>query len=64
MLAAVRSYTENAEALSVGGAAKAIAQAEGKNVGGGTCVSALAALRKLKTVPQAQACAKTYLFGA
>ena len=64
MLAAVRGYAESAQTPSVGGAAKAIAQAEGKNVGGGTCVSALAALAELNTVPKAQACAKAYLFGA
>ena len=63
MLAAVRQYAETAADISVGGAARAIAHAEGKNVGGGTCVSALAALTEMKHVPQAQECAKTYLFG-
>lgn len=64
MLAAVRTYAETTSAVSVGGAAKAIALAEGKNVGGGTCVSALAALLEMKHVPPAQECAKKYLFGA
>ena len=64
MLAAVKAYVDTESAVTVGGAAKAIARAEGKNVGGGTCVSALAALAEMKHVPQAQACAKTYLFGA
>lgn len=64
MLGAVEAYAAAAETPTVGGAAKAIAQAEGKNVGGGTCVSAVAALAELNHVPQAQACAKTYLFGA
>lgn len=64
MLGAVEAYAAEAEAPTVAGAARAIAQAEGKNVGGGTCVSALAALAELKHVPQAQECAKKYIFGA
>lgn len=64
MLAAVHTYVETEDDVSVGGAAKAIALAEGKNVGGGTCVSALAALLEMKHVPQAQECAKKYIFGA
>ena len=64
MLGAVEIYAAAAEKPTVGGAAKAIARMEGKNVGGGTCVSAVAALMELNHVPQAQACAKAYLFGA
>ena len=64
MLKEVSRYVETAEIISVGGAAKAIAQAEGKNVGGGTCVSAVAALQYLKHVSQAQECANKYIFGA
>ena len=64
MLEAVRTYAEATADVSVGGAAKAIALAESKNVGGGTCVSALAALLEMKHVSQAQECAKKYIFGA
>lgn len=64
MLTAVRNYADTAEIITVGSAAKAIADAEGKKVGGGTCVSALAALSALNDVPQAQECAKKYIFGA
>ena len=64
MLNAVAQYAETAETISVSGAAKAIAQAEGKNVGGGTCVSAVGALKHLKDVSQAQECANKYIFGA
>lgn len=64
MLAAVRQYAETTTNICVGGAAKAIARTEGKNVGGGTCVSALAALSEMKHVPQAQECAQKYIFGA
>ena len=63
MLDAVKAYAETAEEISVGGAAKAIAQTEGKNVGGGTCTSAAAALRHLTENPRAQKCAERYLFG-
>ena len=64
MLEAVHAYVQTSADISVGGAAKAIAAAEGKNVGGGTCVSALGALAEEKLVSQAQECAKKYIFGA
>lgn len=64
MLRVVSAYANAVPVITVSGAAKAIAQAEGKNVGGGTCVSALGALLELKNVPQAQACAQKYIFGA
>ena len=64
MLEAVHAYVQTSADISVGGAAKAIASAEGKNVGGGTCVSALGALTEEKLVSQAQECAKKYIFGA
>ena len=63
MYRAVSDYVNAADTVSVGGAAQAIARAEGKGVGGGTCVSALAALQELKNVPQAQDCAKKYICG-
>ena len=65
LLKAVRIYTDKTagNVLTVGDAAKAIAQAEGKNVGGGTCVSAVAALRHMTDDPRAQKCAERYLFG-
>lgn len=59
----VERYAAETEGpLTVGGAARAIAEAEGKGVGGGTCVSALAALRQLND-PRAQACAAKYICG-
>jgi glyoxylase-like metal-dependent hydrolase (beta-lactamase superfamily II) len=64
MLEAVHAYVQTSADISVGGAAKAIAAAEGKNVGGGTCVSALGALAEETLVSQAQECAKKYIFGA
>lgn len=64
MLDAVRDYVDTAEEISVAGAAKAIAQAEGKGVGGGTCTSAAAALQEMKHVSRAQECASKYIFGA
>lgn len=63
MLRAVNLYAENTEAVTVRDAAAAIAKAEGKGVGGGTCISALGALKELYSVPQAQECAKKYMFG-
>ena len=63
MFQAVFNYVNVASEVSVRDAAKAIAQAEGKNVGGGTCVSAAAALLEMKNVPQAQECAKKYICG-
>ena len=60
----VSNYVSAAPEVSVRDAATAIAQAEGKRVGGGTCVSAVAALLALKNVPQAQECAKKYICGA
>lgn len=48
--------------VTVRDAAKAIAEAEGKGVGGGTCVSALAALWQMDD-PQAKACASGYICG-
>ena len=64
MLRAVSLYAENAKMVTVGEAAAAIAKAEGKGVGGGTCVSALGALKELYSVPLAQECANKYMFGA
>jgi glyoxylase-like metal-dependent hydrolase (beta-lactamase superfamily II) len=64
MLEAVHAYVQTSADISVGGVAKAIAAAEGKNVGGGTCVSALGALAEETLVSQAQECAKKYIFGA
>ena len=64
MLEAVHVYVQTSADICVGGAAKAIALAVGKNVGGGTCVSALGALAEEKLVSQAQECAKKYIFGA
>lgn len=66
LLRAVRLYAGGTAGsqLTVGEAAKAIAQAEGKNVGGGTCTSAAAALRQMTDDPRAQNCAERYLFGA
>lgn len=64
MLRSVCLYAENAETVTVREAAAAIAKVEGKGVGGGTCVSALGALKELHSVSQAQECAKKYIFGA
>ena len=63
LLAEVQTYANHAETLSVGGAAKAIACAESKGVGGGTCVSALAALWRMGNDPRARSCASRYLCG-
>ena len=63
MFQAVFNYVNLASEVSVRDAAKAIAKVEGKNVGGGTCVSAAAALKEMKHVPQAQECAKKYICG-
>ena len=59
----VFNYVSATPEVSVRDAATAIAQAEGKRVGGGTCVSAVAALLEMKNVPQAQECAKKYICG-
>lgn len=59
---AVRAYVAAAPSrLRVGEAAAAIARAEGKNVGGGTCVSALAALRQMTEDPRARLCTEGYI---
>lgn len=59
----VEDYVRNAPGpVTVRDAAKAIAEAEGKGVGGGTCVSALAALWQMDD-PQAKACASGYICG-
>ena len=65
MLKAVEDYVEQEKGprLTVGGAAKAIAAAEEKNVGGGTCVSALAALWRMRDDLRAQLCAHDYICG-
>lgn len=60
---AVRNYAKRADALTVGETAKAIAAAEGKNVGGGTCVTALAALKCLEGDSRARALLDTYIYG-
>ncbi len=64
MYQAAFNYANAAPEVNVCDTAKAIAQAEGKRVGGGTCVSAAAALWEMKHVPQEQECAKKYICGA
>jgi hydroxyacylglutathione hydrolase len=61
MLRSAETWARETRELSVGGAARAMAAGEGKAVGGGTCVSALAALRRMRDDPRAQACAARYL---
>lgn len=65
MLDAVQQYAAvtKEDSLSVRDAAKAIAGKEGKQVGGGTCVSALAALHHMTEDSRARQCAQRYLFG-
>ena len=65
MLLAVEEYVEKerGQRLTVADAAKAIAAAEEKNVGGGTCVSALAALWRMRDDLRAQLCAREYICG-
>lgn len=59
----VEDYVRNASGpVTVREAARAIAGAEGKGVGGGTCVSALAALWQMDD-PRAKACASGYICG-
>ena len=63
MRRAVEAYVHRAAGpVTVREAALAIAGAEGKQVGGGTCVSALAALWQMDD-PQAKACASGYICG-
>ena len=63
MLAASERYArEERGGLRIGAAAAAIAKSEGKTVGGGTCVTALAALRRMAD-PRAQTCIAGYLQG-
>ena len=62
MKAAVADYCKTHDTLTVGGAAKAIAEEEGKGVGGGTCVTALAALKCLGE-SRAEPLLNTYIYG-
>ena len=59
----VEAYVKQTDGpVTVREAAQAIARAEGKGVGGGTCVSALAALWQMDD-PRAKACASGYICG-
>ena len=59
----VEQYVNSTEGpVTVRDAARAIARAEEKGVGGGTCVSALAALWQMDD-PRAKACASGYICG-
>lgn len=60
---AVAEYAEAESVLSVSGAARAIANKMGKGVGGGTCVTALAALRCLKNDSRAEEILNRYIYG-
>ena len=60
---AVRKYVKQSDVLTVGAAAQAIAEAEGKKVGGGTCVTALAGLKCFEGDSRAQALLDTYIYG-
>lgn len=62
MRAAVADYCKTHDTLTVGGAAKAIAEKEGKGVGGGTCVTALAALKSLGE-SRAESLLDAYIYG-
>ena len=63
MRRAVEAYVKKTDGpVTVRNAALAIAGAEGKDVGGGTCVSALAALWQMGD-PRAEACASGYICG-
>mgnify|MGYP004714077253 FL=1 len=63
MRRAVEVYVNSTDGpVTVRDAARAIARTEGKNVGGGTCVSALAALWQMDD-PRAKACASGYICG-
>lgn len=63
MRRAVEIYVNSTNGpVTVRDAARAIARTEGKNVGGGTCVSALAALWQMDD-PRAKACASGYICG-
>ena len=48
MLGHVERYAAENDVLTVSGAAQAIANGEGKGVGGGTCTTAVAALMRMK----------------
>lgn len=62
MITAVKSYVCKTQgSLSVGDAARAIAQSQSKNTGGGACVSAIAALRKIKDNPRAVESIRSYI---
>jgi len=56
----VDEYASKNDALSVSGAAKAIAAGEGKGVGGGTCTTALAALMRMDD-PRAKKAIEGYI---
>ena len=62
MKAAVAEYCKTHDTLTVSGAAQAIAGCEGKGVGGGTCVTALAALKSLGE-SRAEPLLDTYIYG-
>lgn len=62
MKAAVAEYCKTHDTLTVSGAAQAIADCEGKGVGGGTCVTALAALKSLGE-SRAEPLLDTYIYG-
>ena len=63
MRRAVEAYVKSIDGpVTVRDAARAIAREEGKNVGGGTCVSALTALWQMDD-PRAKACASGYICG-
>ena len=60
MLGHVERYAAENDVLTVSGAAQAIANGEGKGVGGGTCTTAVAALMRMKD-ERAQQALKGYL---
>lgn len=62
MKAAVAEYCKTHDTLTVSGAAQAIADCEGKGVGGGTYVTALAALKSLGE-SRAEPLLDTYIYG-
>ena len=60
MLGHVERYAAESDVLTVSGAAQAIANGEGKGVGGGTCTTAVAALMRMND-ERAQQALKGYL---
>ncbi|MDO4802365.1 MAG: MBL fold metallo-hydrolase [Prevotellaceae bacterium] len=63
MLEAAKEFVNNSTDISVGSVAKAIAEKEGKGVGGGTCITALSALRCMPNDERALEILSNYIYG-